>query len=448
MKFASKYLSIYLYICLISTSFISSIIEIPLYPLKVKGIPKYENISMIEQYYPTSDNESILFVEEGNTFINRDILFIAKIKLGSEGQPFNLLLDTGSSILWVARNGCGGKHTITNEFNPATSSTSQNTGITFSLNYGSGSCSGFYYNDNIEYIKSKSFNMNFGVADTAKFTVDQCDGIIGLAKKYADNRLSFIHMLKEYKNTDSLLFSIKFETDIIKTNFEGTMYIGKHDDFSKSETISIPMVFYSREIFWACTLSSFGLNNTGNYIHSDYEINILFDTGTNSILLPLKYLQDIQKDLPKYNCYIIQSDSGYQIRSTSTSNLPDLVFKFGRHTLTIPGRYGFYSSNKGIISFATFQNSAPFIMGSPFFFVFHTLFDADSNELKVYPLKNGIKSGLSIVAIIFIAIGSIVLIVGIILLIYYLVNKYRQRKTRNIPVEDLRTDYFEKLYKN
>ena len=451
MKFASKYLSIYLYICLINTSFISSIIEIPLYPLKVKGIPKYENISMIEQYYPTSDNESISFTEEGNTFINRDILYIAKIKLGSEGQPFNLLLDTGSSILWVARNGCGGKHTITNEFNPATSSTSQNTGITFSLNYGSGSCSGFYYNDNIEYIKSKSFNMNFGVADTAKFTVDQCDGIIGLSKDYADERLSFIHMLREHGNTDSLVFSVKFESQEFEPYAQGVMYIGEHSDFSKKEAVSVPMVFQANKIFWACELSSFGLKNNDYYSHSDYETNLIFDTGTNVIILPLKYYQDVLKDLTKFGCGSLLSNNGYQIFCGSNDTLPDFVFKFDRHNFTIPGKYAFYLSSSGVyISSAIFQESGTFIIGTPFFFVFHTLFDSYNDELKFYPLKNGvIQSGsrkLSTVAIIFIVFGGIVFVVGIALIIYFSVKKCKEKQNKNIIPDNIGEDYYG-LYK-
>ena len=44
--------------------------------------------------------------------------------------------------------------------------------------------------------------MKFGVADTANFMVDQCDGIIGLSKEYKYNELSFIHMLKEKEITD------------------------------------------------------------------------------------------------------------------------------------------------------------------------------------------------------------------------------------------------------
>ena len=224
----TKYISIYLFIFLINICFISSIIEIPLYPTKVKGIPKYENISMMEQYYP-DENESISFAaKEGNTFLNRDILFIAKIKIGSKKQIFNLLLDTGSSILWVGRNTCGGNNKIINKFNPSTSSTAKKTTDTFSIQYGSGSCSGYYYLDNIVYISDKDFAMKFGVADTANFIVDQCDGIIGLSKEYKYNELSFIHMLKEKGITDSLSFSVKFDSDIIEPNIEGTMYIGKH----------------------------------------------------------------------------------------------------------------------------------------------------------------------------------------------------------------------------
>ena len=180
MNLSTKFLSIYLYIFLISASFISSIIEIPLYPIKVKGIPKYENISISEPYDPNNDNNGISFIEEGNTFMNANKLFLAKIKIGSQGQEFNLILDTGSSILWVGRNTCGGEHTLIHKFNPSTSSTARNTGQYFDMKYGSGACNGLYYNDYIEYIPKRRFNMYFGVADTANFKVENCDGIIGL----------------------------------------------------------------------------------------------------------------------------------------------------------------------------------------------------------------------------------------------------------------------------
>jgi hypothetical protein len=150
-------------------------------------------------------------------------------------------------------------------------------------------------------------------------------------------------MLKEKEITDSLSFSVKFDSDIIEPNIKGTMYIGKHDDFSKSETISLSLVTFSTaNIFWACTLNSFGFQNSDNYIYKNYDINIIFDTGTNSIILPLEYLEGIKSELAEFNCKVVQVGSVYQIMLQSVSNLPDLIFKFGRHTLTIPGSYGFW----------------------------------------------------------------------------------------------------------
>ena len=144
---------------------------------------------------------------------------------------------------------------------------------------------------------------------------------------------------------------------------------------------------------------------------------------------------------------MVQVGSVYQIMLQSVSNLPDLIFKFGRHTLTIPGSYGFYRSSSGIYSFVIFQQSEVFIMGSPFFFVFHTLFDSENKELKIYPLKNTIKSGLSTVVIVLIVIGCIVLIILIILIIHFSLKKCRQRKNMEVSPEEFRTNYFENLYK-
>lgn len=450
MKLTTKYLSIYLYIFLINTSFISSIIEIPLYPLKVKGIPKYDNISIFEPYDPYNDNNSISFIDKGNAFINGNRLFLAQIKIGSEAQIFNLILDTGSSILWVGRNGCDGNHGLIHKFNPATSKTARNTGQPFNMKYGSGACTGYYYNDNIEYIPDKKFNMYFGVADTANFNVDNGDGIIGLSKEYNDNKLSFIHMLKESGNTDSLLFSIKFESKEFLRNVEGTMYIGKHEDFSQNGSVSVPMVFHVSKIFWACTLSSFGLNDTKNYIHSDFETNVIFDTGTNFIILPIRYLNEIKKDLDKFDCQAINTRNGYQFACVSEP-LPNFIFKFDRHSFRIPMKYASYLSISGAyISTISFQSSGTFIIGSPFFFVYHTLFDADSDELKFYPLKDGfIQSGsrkLSTVAIVFIVIGCVLFIVAVALIIYCSVKKCKEKKNKNIIPETIGEDYYG-LYK-
>ena len=85
-------------------SFISlnnCLLEIPLKPKNIKGVPKYR-IKIIEpKEYSGIDsmNQTILSNNEGKKKLNANILFLANVKIGSNEQSFNLILDTGSYIL-------------------------------------------------------------------------------------------------------------------------------------------------------------------------------------------------------------------------------------------------------------------------------------------------------------------------------------------------------------
>ena len=78
----------------------NSIIEIPLASIKVKGIPKYSNFKLIE-FIPASieNKNNRTLIEEGNALIDMNLLFIANVRIGSNKQEFNLVLDTGSLIM-------------------------------------------------------------------------------------------------------------------------------------------------------------------------------------------------------------------------------------------------------------------------------------------------------------------------------------------------------------
>lgn len=77
----------------------NSIIEIPLTSIKVKGVPKYSNFKLIESIPISDENkDKRILIEEGNALIDMNLLFIANLKIGSNKQEFNLVLDTGSYI--------------------------------------------------------------------------------------------------------------------------------------------------------------------------------------------------------------------------------------------------------------------------------------------------------------------------------------------------------------
>ena len=398
MATSRNIISVYLYIFLINLSFICCIIEIPLQAIKVKGIPKYQNLTIIEPASPLIEKNGTFYYQEGNVEINSEFIFFASIKIGSNSQPFNLLLDTGSSVLWVTHSNCGKKcsDSITRHYNPDSSTTKEGPYNSFSIQYGTGSVSGNYYKDNMVYLSNKVFSMYFGVASSCYFPVTNCDGIIGLTKSYQEKRLSIIQMLKDNGNTDSTAFSIKFENDNFQGGIKGTMFIGVHEDFSKNETVSCPLTYYLRNDFWAGELSSFGLKNNQREAKSNYKTKIIFDTGTNAIILPTQYLIDIQNDLSSFNCAIVQGQNAYQIACIVNDNLPDLKFKINGHTLIFPRNYAFYynsQSTQYAYSFVSFEDSSPFIMGSPFFFLFHTLFDEENKVLKFYPLHSAATDG-------------------------------------------------------
>uniref|UniRef100_A0A914E844 Peptidase A1 domain-containing protein n=1 Tax=Acrobeloides nanus TaxID=290746 RepID=A0A914E844_9BILA len=67
-----------------------------------------------------------------------DIEYVARIYIGTPGQPFDILLDTGSPTLWVPDFDCT-RCSVKNRFNSSQSSTYRSTNETWDLAYGDGS---------------------------------------------------------------------------------------------------------------------------------------------------------------------------------------------------------------------------------------------------------------------------------------------------------------------
>ena len=87
----------YLYLFLV-LSFISlnkCIIEIPIEPIKVKGFTKYPGLNFkgpikINCTNCKFSNKTSILIDQGNSFINDNFLFVAKVKIGSRSQEFNI----------------------------------------------------------------------------------------------------------------------------------------------------------------------------------------------------------------------------------------------------------------------------------------------------------------------------------------------------------------------
>ena len=412
------------------------LLEIPLTPVKVKGIPKYGNIKVQEPDENSSINivNNKIFATEGGTTLNANLLFLGNIKVGSSKQSFNLVLDTGSIILWVPIVGSDDQSdSIKNHYDPNLSTTKEYTKEPFEVQYGTGYCKGYYYKDNINYIGNNNFVVKFGAAQTTEFEVDGADGIIGLSHYYSDESLSFIYMLKKYKVIDSTVFSFKFEGSL-SVGMSGKLILGKHKDFSSSDAVTCPLI-NSAKTFWACEVSTFGIKNSYSKIESTQSCNIIFDTGTNIIMLPLAYYNDLRKDINKLGCSFVLTDdrSSYQIKC-SYDYLVDFRFKINGNVLIVPSGLTFYKTYNGYLSRVVF-NGDYYIIGSPFFLAFHTLFDKENEELHFYPedisfLEKGSSFGTIIVVIVVI---SVILIISGYLIYKCIIWRRAKREIYDIP---------------
>ena len=375
--------------------FNSCLIEIPIKPLKVKEISKYGNIKIKEpKDYSIKDNmNKTIFINEGKSILHPRLLFVTNIKIGSNNQEFNLILDTGSDILWVPKLGSNDIYKLNHHYNPSDSETSNFTDLPFDKKYGTASCSGYYYTDNIKYINNKNFKLMFGVAEKTNLKIDDVDGIIGLGYNYGDDEedYSFIHMLKKHKITDSLAFSIKFEKDIY-SGMSGKLIVGRHKDFSSSSVIACPL---NDIFFWGCRADSIGIQDSKNKIDTEAKFTIIFDTGTNIIIFPLSEFKEIETNVTDFGCNLkyISAKSYSQLECPYNKRV-DIRITINGNVIIVPKELIFYEVEENLYySKVVFSdNYLYYIMGNPFFLAYHTLFDEENKQLLFYPLKNKYKT--------------------------------------------------------
>ena len=402
-------------------------------------------------------------IEEGITKINPNHLFLANIKIGSQSQPFRLILDTGSSITWVAdiNSKIEKKSKELNSFDPYSSSSCKILPEMFNIKYGTGECSGYYCIETIKYLNNKQFKLKLGLALNALFDFEEADGIIGLSRFNEDMDTSFINRLYSEKIINSKMFSLKFASNNLDIPM-GKMFIGRHDDFNKKNSFSCDLIERNNEnkYFWTCELKSFRLENGYQLLSSNHSVNIIFDTGTNFIFLPFEYVQEMEPNLSKIGCKIIEFNEASKTGNNfdklgfkkefrlvcSSFNLPKIQFVLGNTTFMIPNHLTFYYEGGYAYSYILFvladkNANSPYIFGSPFFMSFHTLFNNDNKKMEFYPLDPSyiVKNSDNIISkiIVILAIISLWLILLFMIVYYFKIRKEEKSEYQSVNPNDI-----------
>lgn len=263
-----------------------------------------------------------------SNFLNAQ--YFSEITIGTPPQTFKVVLDTGSSNLWVPSQQCGSiacyLHT---KYDSSSSSTYRKNGSSFEIRYGSGSLSGFVSQDTMTIGDLKIKNQIFAEATEEPglaFAFGRFDGILGLGfDTISVNRIvpPFYNMINQGL-LDEPVFAFYLGDTNAGEESEAT-FGGINEDHFTGRLVEIPL---RRKAYWEVDLDAitFGdataeLENTG----------VILDTGTSLIALPSTLAELLNKEMGAKKGY----NGQYTVECNKRDSLPDMSFNLSGHNFTI-----------------------------------------------------------------------------------------------------------------
>ncbi|KAG1741532.1 Asp-domain-containing protein [Suillus paluster] len=310
--------------------------------------------------------------------------YYTEIELGTPPQVFKVILDTGSSNLWVPSSECiyvaCERHA---QYDSSASSTHQANGSDFSILYGSGPIEGYVSQDVLRIgdlsVRSQDFAEATKEPDLP-FVHGKFDGILGLAY----TSISINHITPPFYNMinqgllDEPVFSFRLGSSAAdggEVTFGGTNY--------SAYTGNITYVPVRSKAHWEVELEKVALG--------DDELKLemtgaAIDTGASVIGLPTNIAA-------KFNAKIgatRQSLHGryyYQVNCATVQSLPELTFYFGGKPFTLRGS-DYVAENQGtcISSLEGMDVESPgggslWIIGDVFLRRYYTVYDLGQNAV-------------------------------------------------------------------
>merc|ERR1712093_495923 len=276
-----------------------------------------------------------------SNFLNAQ--YFSEITIGTPPQSFKVVLDTGSSNLWVPSSECGSiacyLHT---KYDSSSSSTYKKNGTSFEIRYGSGSLSGYVSEDTMSIGDLKIKNQIFAEATEEPglaFAFGRFDGILGLGfDTISVNKIPppFYNMIDQ-KLLDEPVFAF---------------YLG---DTNNGE-----------------------LDDTG----------VILDTGTSLIALPSTLAELLNKEMGAKKGY----NGQYTVECEKRDSLPDMSFTLSGHNFTItPYDYILEVQGSCISSFMGMDFPEPVgplaILGDAFLRKWYSIYDLGKGTVGLAAAK-------------------------------------------------------------
>lgn len=316
-----------------------------------------------------------------------DAQYYGPITIGTPGQPFKVVFDTGSSNLWVPSHKCSIFDLacdLHNQYNQEKSSTYIPNGQNFTIQYGSGGeIAGSLANDNVNIGGLEIKNQTFAQITTEKgisWIAAKFDGILG----FAFESISVDHVTPVWYNlmsqglVEQPIFGVWLSSNPQGQN-GGILTLGGLDSARYTGTFTFaPLI---SETYWEFEVTDFQLaGKSMGWCSGGEKCHAIADTGTSLIVGPVKEIGELNT---KLGAIQVGAEAIFT-NCTATANLPsvDVVISGTTFTLT-PEDYVLKVSEFGkTICLSGFggidlpPNIGPlYILGDVFIRTYYTQFD-------------------------------------------------------------------------
>ncbi|KAJ3045082.1 Vacuolar protease A [Rhizophlyctis rosea] len=312
--------------------------------------------------------------------------YFGEITLGTPPQTFSVVLDTGSSNLWVPSTRCSSIACwLHRKYDASQSSTYRENGTDFAIHYGSGSLEGIISNDVLGVADLTVKDQDFGESTKepgVTFAVGRFDGIFGLAY---DN-IAVEHVVPPFYNMinqkliDEPIFGAYFGDNNDGGDGGEISFGGVNEDHFKGEITWAPII---RKGYWEVEMQNvtLGGQNIGVKTH-----RAAIDTGTSLCAIPTAEADAINKRIGgKKN-----AQGQYTVECDTIPNLPTLTFTFGGKTFDLAAeeyilKVGGLGGEQCVSGFMGLDIPAPagplWIVGDVFLRRYYTVYDLGKNRV-------------------------------------------------------------------
>jgi len=236
------------------------------------------------------------------TNLGFDTTYFAQVSIGTPGTQFNVILDTGSSDLWVAGNQCQGCGTA-QSFNPSSSSSAQTTQQPIDLQYGSGEAQGLLTSDTVSMGGFTVSKQQFVTAQQVSQGLLQGDlsGLLGLGfNTIAQTQATpFVQALAQGTQLKSQEMSFFLDRLINVQNAQdeapgGTFTIGgTNTSLFQGDIDFVNLPSGVQPSFWLLPVTAVGIQGTTLNVNSGTQSLAAIDTGTTLIGGPTSAVTEI-----------------------------------------------------------------------------------------------------------------------------------------------------------